>query len=107
MHNIFYCNKLYQNHSSNLGIIHYSHIDQPDGSIQTFTFPYDESIYRKPFIYIHGSQTDGNLTLAIGMLQSGVIMYVNVIYGNATISFKNSTISSKSNDSWGTGFVIY
>ena len=92
---------------SNLGTIHYSHIDQPDGNTQTFTFPYDESIYRKPFIYMHGSQTNGNTTLAIGILQSGLILYVNVIYGTASISFKNSTISSNSQDSWATGFVIY
>ena len=93
--------------NSNLGTIHCSHIDQPDGSTQTFTFPYDESIYRRPFIYIHGSQTGGNSTLAIGILQSGLILYVNVIYGTASISFKNLTISSKSENSWATGFVIY
>ena len=56
---------------------------------------------------MHGSQTNGNTTLAIGILQSGLILYVNVIYGTASISFKNSTMSSNSQDSWATGFVIY
>lgn len=56
---------------------------------------------------MHGSQTNDGLTFAIGMLQSGSILYVNVIYGKAIISFKNSTISSNLQDGWGTGFVIY
>lgn len=78
-----------------------------NGTTQTFTFPYEESLTRKLFMYIHGSQKPNELTVAIGIIRQGSIAYVKKLHGDCEISYKGRKIISSSQDSWATGWVIY
>ena len=87
--------------------LHYYEINQSNGNTQTFTFPRNKD-GRFPFLYTHGSQIQSDLTIVLGIFDNtSTTGFIVKIYGDAAVNIKNATITSKADNSWSAGFIIY